>query len=242
SYTAVAGDTAARVVAVLAGLVNASADPDAAPYSAAANGARLYIVDRVLPALLGTTYTVAQGASAFPSQSATATVAIAIATSPAPVVKAGEAWVLTLISGGVVTSYSYTPTLATLQSVLDNLASLINSDAATPYTAVAGTNSLLVYRSGTAVFQTSLTVIPVGSPTLGTSARTALVALTGNPVAGEQWKLTLKDANLPAAGRTYTFNAGATTTLADIAADLAGQVSTDDANLPAYSATFQDGT
>ena len=56
SYTAVAGDTAAKVAKALAALINNSTDPDAAPFTAAANGATLYVVDRDLPAALITAY------------------------------------------------------------------------------------------------------------------------------------------------------------------------------------------
>ncbi len=68
------------------------------------------------------------------------------------------------------------------------------------------------------------------------TARTAQVALTGNPVAGEIWSLAL-------AGQTYTVTVGgAIATLGDIALSLASQVNADDAHVPAYTATAEAGT
>ncbi len=50
----------------------------------------------------------------------------------------GETWVLTLISGAGVSTYSFKATDALLQTVLDGLAALVNADAASLLVADAG--------------------------------------------------------------------------------------------------------
>ena len=89
-------------------------------------------------------------------QTATASVAVAVTL---PVVEVGEAWVLTLTSGGVATSYSFTATDTLLQTVLDELAAKVNADTATLYTADVLGSSLVVFQSGAAAFQAGLSVV-----------------------------------------------------------------------------------
>jgi hypothetical protein len=234
SYSPLATDTAANIAAALAALINNSTDPDAAQFSAAANGARLFIVDRLAPAAAAAGYSYTRAPVSVNGETATASVSLSVTASN---VFAGEAWVLTLTSGGVATTYSVPATaLTNLQDLLDALAALVNADAATLYTADTGSGSLQLFRSGNDAFQASLSVATAGVPTVdAVTARTAMVVLTGNPIQGEQWHLAL-------AGQTYTVTAGASPTLAGIASSLAALVNADNVNAAAYSAIGEAGT
>jgi hypothetical protein len=186
SYTAVAGDTAAKVVAALAALINNSTDPDAATFTATASGTSLFIVK-----------TTAGSFTASPSHvpAAAGTTAESVATKSAltvtgSTVVAGETWILTLASGDTVTRYSFTAAGNVLQTILDELAKQVNVDAANAYTADSASGSLQIFRVGNVAFTAGLSVAPAGVPAIdAATARTAAIALTGNPVAGEKWRV-----------------------------------------------------
>ncbi|MBK8118780.1 MAG: hypothetical protein IPK39_05820 [Sulfuritalea sp.] len=219
----------AEIAAALAALINNSSDPDAAAFTAAANGADLYIVNRDGIAFVASP-SFSQAAVGSASESLATPVSMNVTSST---VAASETWVLKLSAGSTVNRYSFTvkATGTTLQAVLDGLAATLNADSASPYTAAAGSASLLIFRSGSVGFEASLAVEAAGAAAIDpATARTATVTLTGKPVAGETWKLEL-------AGRTYSLVAGpATSSLAAIAENLAGQVN-DDGNAAAFTAT-----
>ncbi|MFA5123571.1 beta strand repeat-containing protein, partial [Zavarzinia sp.] len=237
SYTAVAGDTADKVAAALAALINASTDPDAAGFTAAAKGGSLFMVNRNGAAFgASPSFTQVSAGSIGETVATTATLNAAGST-----VVAGETWTLTLTSGSTVTSYSHLATGTDLQAVLDELVALVNADTASPYTADSGTDRILVFRLGGVAYQATLGVTAAGVAGVDpATARTATVTLSGIPVIGETWSLAL-------AAQNYALVVGSTIdtvvvdTLDEIAAAFAGMVNADNLNAAAYTATYENG-
>ncbi|MBV5331577.1 hypothetical protein JZU69_04155, partial [bacterium] len=232
TYTAQAGDIPTRVAAALAALLNSSADPDAAEFSATARGASLYIVNRgQLVFTSGYTFV-----PATLSAVSTATGKSAVIDATGSSVVADESWTLTLTAGSTVTTYTVATASTDLQTVLAGLAVRINADSANAYLADASGSVLRVFRSGSTDFTASLSIVAAGVPAVDpATVRTEMHALTGVAVSGESWRLTL-------AGRNYSVAVDATNdTLAKIATALAGLVNAD-ANADDFTASAESAT
>ena len=221
-----AADTAQSVAAALAALINDSADPDAAAFSAAARDGSVFVVKRE-----GTTaFTLAATATQQAAASIGAgTAAVGGRDAGGSGVVAGETWVLTLAAANSVATYRVAAANTSLATLLADLARLVNADAGGAYVAdVAGTQ-LLLFRGDGAAITATLAVEAAGVAAIDPgTARSMTIALNGNPVAGETWTLTL-------AGRTHAEQVGNADSLAAVAARLAARVNLD-ANLAEFSA------
>jgi hypothetical protein len=230
TYTARAGDTATKVAAALAALLNNSSDPDAEAYSAVARDGTLFIVNRD-----GSAFTPAYGYVQVSAGTIGESVAKPVTLQVnASTVVSGENWVLELISGSTVSTYSVTAG-ASLQDILAHLADAVNADAGSPYAADVVAGAIRLFRSGDAAFSATLSVSPAGVPAIdAATARTTLVSLVGNPVVGEVWTLSF-------GGQSYAVTVtGAMASLADVAQGLAALVNADNTHAAMYTASHED--
>jgi Ca2+-binding RTX toxin-like protein len=233
SYTAESGNSATDVASALAALLNSSTDPDAASFSALSQDADLFIVNRD-GSVFTPAYSFVQASGA--TLGATVAKPLTLDASGSTAV-AGEIWELELTAGSTVTTYEYTTTSNDLQMLLEGLATTVNANPASSYSADTTTDALQLFRFGNISFTADLKVLGGYVAEVDAStASTATIQMVGNLVVGETWELALSD-------QIYTLTVTSVmTSLDEVAAGLASLVNADDTHAAAYTAIGEGDT
>jgi Ca2+-binding RTX toxin-like protein len=190
-------DTLAEIADALAQAINAAVTNFSATVE---DGTTVVIVDNTLGQVFSASYSVTPVAAPVVLASTVSTKSVALALTGSPV--AGETWTVTL--GGTPYSYVTTSPTPTLADIALALASVINTTAPAAFTATARGNVLVVINTAEN-FTSSTSVTPVDGYQLNTPAASTevLATLTGTPLAGQIWSLTLDGTAYP-----YTVTAG----------------------------------
>ncbi|MBL8480151.1 MAG: hypothetical protein JNK59_12670, partial [Sterolibacteriaceae bacterium] len=196
--------TLAEIAAALAGKINSGASGG---FLAIAEGSTLVVINQV-----GTSFTT--GLSVAPAS----VIAVSRSFELQGTVTAGDAWTVTLSSGGVATSVSVT-TGSTLASVATALGGAINGTAG--YKATVNGTTLIISTKGAiagkafALNSTS----PAGAVVEKAVTTTRELAVFGPAVVGDVWTVTVT-----AGGVTSSVSVPVTGDLATLAANLATQI------------------
>src|SRR5574341_322088 len=251
-FTVTNGSTLDDIAAGLAAAINEQA---AADFTAAAEGSLLLITNRA-----GTSFqTGFELALATPTSGAfgnveTTAKATTATLSGTPVT--GEVWKLELKNGAgssILSTHSHTVLAGdTLAAIAADFVAQINADGPSDFTAAAdGALVVIVNRAGTA-FATSfaITLAPPATGTAGaaainsTTATTSTVTLSGIPVNGETWKVTV-DSQIYSLIIGQSYNIGPVSTVIDTLDEIAGALATAinaDANAADFTATSEGST
>jgi len=237
SYTVAAvGDSAetpAKVVAALAAIINAEAPFD---YTAMSDGATLVIVNRG-----GHPFTMAD---VYVIDTSTAN-ATTVTLTGTPIV--GETWSIRLEFDGIARTISHTVAIDatgidTLAEIAEGLAAGINVSAGNEFSSTTDGSKLIIVKRTDGDFDTFF--LTQAAPFGQTATTTAIVTLSGIPVSGEIWTVSIGGLTFSVTvGGTYDIDGVSTviTTLDQITGALATAINTDTSPEAAHYTAMTEG-